>query len=82
MSAPSLALFQCDISYGSSATGDFASIFSTAATIDKGEHDTVTAATPAVLGLTSLASGALLRFEVDAPGNAGDMGASLSVKSR
>jgi len=58
------------------------SIFSTAATIDKGEHDTVTAATPAVLGLTSLASGALLRFEVDAPGNAGDMGASLSVKSR
>lgn len=82
LSAPSLNAFQCDISYGSSATGDFSSIFSTEPTIDVGEHDTGSAATAAVLSLTSLASGALVRFEIDAPGDAGVLGASLSVKSR
>lgn len=82
MSAPSTAAFQCDISYGSLPTGNFASIFSTVPTIDVGEHDTTTAATAAVLGLTSLASGVLMRFEVDASGDAGDLGALLKVTSR
>jgi hypothetical protein len=81
-SAPSTAAFQADISFGSSPTGDFASVFTTEPTIDVGEYDTTTAATPAVLSLTSLASGALLRFEIDAPGDAGNMGASLQVESR
>lgn len=82
LSAPSTAAFQADISYGSAPTGDFASIFSTVPTIDVGEYDTSTATTPAVLGITSLASGSLLRFEVDKPGDAGSVGASLGVKSR
>ncbi len=82
MSTPSLALFQCDISHGSHPTGDFASIFTTVPTIDKGEHDTDSAATAAVLSLTSLASGSLLRFEIDAHGESGVLGASLQVTSR
>lgn len=82
LSAPSLAAFQADVSLGSSPTGDFASIFSTVPTIDIGEYDTSTAATASVLGTTSLASGALLRFEIDSHGNAAGMGATLQVESR
>lgn len=82
VSAPSIATFQVDINFGSSPTGAFSSIFSTNPTIDIGEYDTTTAATPAVISLTSLASGALLKFEIDRPGGAGGMGASLQVRSR
>lgn len=81
-SAPSTAAFQVDINFGSTPTGDFASIFSTVPTIDIGEYDTTTAATAASLSLTSLASGSLLQFEIDKPGGAGGMGASLQVTSR
>jgi hypothetical protein len=83
ISAPSLAKFEADISYGSSPTGDFATIFTTKPTIDVGEFDTSTAATAAVLALTSLASGALLTFEINDTGDTtGGMGASLQVTSR
>lgn len=82
ISAPSLAAFQADINYKSTPTGDATSIFSTKPTIDIGEYSTTTAATAAVLSLTSLASGTLLQFEIDAPGGAGGMGASLQVTSR
>lgn len=82
LSAPSLAAFQFNVSHGSSPTGDFATIYTTKPTIDVGEYDTSTAATASVLSLTSLASGALLKAEIDAHGEAGGMGASLQLKSR
>ena len=82
ISAPSTSVFQFDVSHGSSPTGDFASIFSTNPTIDVGEYDTSTAATAAVLSLTSLASGSLLRGEIDKPGDAGTLSAVLQVTSR
>ena len=82
MSAPSLAAFQFNVSHGSSPTGDFSSIYTTEPTIDVGEYDTTTAATASVLSLTSLASGSLLRAEIDEHGESGVMGASLQVTSR
>jgi len=50
--------------------------------LDIGEYDISSAATPGVMSLTSLASGALLRFEVTNPGDAGVLGVSLHAKER
>lgn len=82
ISAPSLAAFEADISYGSAPTGDFATIYTTKPTIDIGEWDTSTAATASALSLTSLASGSLLRYEINDHGNSGGMATSLQVTSR
>jgi len=82
ISAPSLAVFLMDISHGSSPTGDFSSIFSSVGQIDIGEYDTSSCASPAIISLTSLASGSLLRAEIDSHGSAGGLGAILQVTSR
>lgn len=82
ISAPSLAAFQFNISMGSGVSTAFSSIFSTKPTIDIGENSTETAATASALSLTSLASGALLRAEIEAHGDSGGLGATLQVESR
>jgi hypothetical protein len=81
-SAPSLAPLELDISFGSAPTGDFASIFTTRPFIDIGEYTTTSSATPGVLSLTSLASGALLRYEVRKHGEAGELMTQLMAKER
>jgi len=82
ISAPSLTTFQFNISHGSAPTGDFATIFTAPAVIDIGEYDTSSGASPAILSLTSLASGSLLRAEVELHGDSGGLGANLQVTSR
>ncbi len=82
LSAPSTALATFDISYRSHPTVALTSIFSTKPTIDVGEYETRTAATPYVLSLTSLASGMYLAPEVETHGGSGDMMMSLIVQER
>jgi len=82
ISAPSLAVLLFDISHGSTPTGDFATIFTSVGHIDIGEYTTTSSASPAILALTSLASGSLLRAEIDSHGESGGLGAVLQVTSR
>jgi hypothetical protein len=82
ISPPSTTALQLDISYRSTPTGTLTSIFSTKPTIDAGEFETLTAATPYALNLTSLASGILLAPEIEAPSNGGDLMMSLIVQER
>ena len=82
LSAPSTGVATFDISYRSHPTVALTSIFSTKPTIDVGEYETTTAATPYVLSLTSLASGIYLSSEVETHGGAGDMAMSLIVQER
>ena len=81
-SAPSLAALSINIDYKATPTTAPISIFSTKPTIDIGEYTTATAATPAVLTLTSLASGTLLSPSIEAPGNSGDLMISLIATER
>lgn len=81
-SAPSLAPAEFDITYSSAPTLAFATIFTTRPFIDIGEYTTTSGATPAVLALTSLASGTLLKFEIKQHGNAGELMAQLTATER
>jgi len=81
-SAPSTAAFQANISYRSEPTGAHTTLLSTALTIDVGEYESRTAATPVVLGLTSLASGTLLSPSIDAPGDGGDLTLTIAATER
>lgn len=82
LSAPSTGVLTIDINYLSSPTASPTSIFSTKPTIDVGEYETSTAATPAVLTLTSLASGTYLWPEIETPNGAGDLMVQLVAKER
>lgn len=82
LSAPSLGALTVDINYYSTPTAVGTSIFSTKPTIDVGEYDTSTAVTPAVLDLTSLASGVFLRPEIETPNQAGELMISLIAEER
>lgn len=82
LSAPSTALLDVDINYLSSPTATPTSIFSTRPTIDLGEYETNTSATPAVFSLTSLASGTYLQPEIQAPGGSGELMIQLIAKER
>lgn len=81
-SAPSTAALSVNIDYRATPTTAPTSIFSTKPTIDIGEYTTATAATPAVLGLTSLASGTLLYPSIETPGGSGDLMISLVATER
>ena len=81
-SAPSTAVLLFDISHGSTPTGDFSSIFTSVGHIDIGEYTSASSASPAIISLTSLASGSLLRAEIDSHGSAGGLGAVLQCTSR
>jgi hypothetical protein len=82
LSAPSTAILDVDINYLSSPTASPTSIFSTRPTIDIGEYETSTAATPAVITFTSLASGTYLWPTLQAPGGAGELLVGLVAKER
>lgn len=81
-SAPSTAVLLFDISHGSTPTGDFTSIFTSVGHVDIGEYTSTSSASPAILSLTSLASGSLLRAEINSHGAAGGLGAVLQCTSR
>lgn len=81
-SCPSLGAFQANMSYRSAPTAAHTTVLSTALTIDVGEYTTDTAATPAVLGITSLASGTLLSPSIDAPRECGDLTLTLNCTER
>lgn len=82
MSGPSLGAMQLSVSWTSGPTGAHSALLSTALTIDVGEHTSDTAATPAVVDLTSLASGILLHPSIDAPRECGDLTLTLSCTER
>lgn len=81
-SAPSIGTLQLDVNWASGPSGTWSSIFSTKPTIDVGEYTTDTAATPAVISFTSLASGVVLKPEVETPNGAGFLMMQLPVSSR
>ena len=81
-SCPSLGAFQASISYRSTPTAAHQAVLSTALTIDVGESSSDTAATPAVIGLTSLSSGTLLSPSIDAPRECGDLVLVLAATER
>ena len=82
LSAPSLGVLTIDVNYYSTPTAAGTSIFSTKPTIDVGEYENSTAATPAVLNFTSLASGVFLRPEIETPNSAGELMISLVARER
>lgn len=82
LSAPSTGVLTVDINYLSTPTATPASIFSTKPTIDVGEVESITAATPAIITLTSLASGNYLYPEIETPNGAGDLYISVIAKER
>ncbi len=81
-SCPSLGTFSIDIDYRSAPTAAYTSIFTTKPTIDVGEYDTSTAATAAVINLTSLASGVLLTPSIITPRECGDLLTALNCTER
>jgi hypothetical protein len=83
-SAPSVNAFKTDIRWSAGPTGDFASVFTAnnQPMIDVGEYTTVSAASPGILSLTSLASGIVFKPEILQPGDAGDMTIQLVAKER
>lgn len=87
-SAPSIKPAEFDISYldsvsyASTPTAAFTSIFSVRPFVDIGEHTSIGSATAGTLSLTSLASGTLLKYEVRMHGESGDMFAQLNATER
>ncbi len=81
-SAPSLNPVNLDIKHSGEPDGTFASIFTTRPFIDIGEKNSISGATVAVLGLTSLASGRILQPEIMMPGDAGILTLQLIGKER
>ncbi len=81
-SAASLTALSINIDYRSTSTSPYSTIFTTIPTIDIGEYDTNTAATPNVLLLTSLASGTLLTPSIAASAGAGDLLVTLNCVER
>lgn len=81
-SCPSLGTLSVEIAYRANPTATYASIFTTKPTIDVGEYTTDTAATAAVLALTSLASGTLLTPSIETPRECGDLLISLNCTER
>lgn len=82
LSAPSLGVLTIDVNYYSTPTATGTSIFSTKPTLDVGEFESSTSATPAVITLTSLASGVYLRPEIETPSGAGELMISLVCRER
>lgn len=81
-SCPSLGTLSVEIAYRSNPTATYTSIFSTKPTIDVGEYTTDTAATAAVIALTSLASGTLLTPSIETPRECGDLLITLNCTER
>lgn len=81
-SAPSTSAALFDVKYSSLASGPWTSIFTDRPFIDIGENDTDSSASTSALNLTSLASGTLLRAEVEQPGGAGVALIQLPVTTR
>jgi hypothetical protein len=81
-SAPSTSAVLMDVKYSSLASGPWTSIFTDKPFIDIGENDTDSSASTSALALTSLASGTLLRAEIEQPGDAGVALIQLPVTTR
>lgn len=68
--ASSSGVITVDILKSSDNGGTWTTLFSTKITVDAGERDSATAATPCVFGTTSLAAGDFVRPNIDGAGTA------------